>query len=91
MSAEDKEIQEIQTKFNLRKQIQTKDGQTLKDIELGRLTIGDLEAVSGESNSTTKSIKMLAFSLGLSEDDIRQMDAEDFNDAADNLVLLMGF
>lgn len=83
--------EQVKTKFELRKAIETKDGRTITEIELGRLTVGDMEAVSSEANKMTKAIKMLAASLQLSADDVRKMDAQDFDDASNGLVELMGF
>lgn len=78
------------TEHELKYPIETKDGRTLNKLQLKRLTIGELESVSEETQRTTKSIKMLAMSAQLSADDVRLMDAADFEEASDVVAGFLG-
>lgn len=85
------EQKELKNPFPLKYPIETKDGRRLTELKFEPLSIGDLESVEGETNSKTKSIKMLAMSAMISEDDVRKIKVIDFEGATDVVIDLMGF
>ncbi len=89
MTAKDKNT--FDTKVPLKYPVETSDGQKLSFLQLSRLSAGQLEQVSTETNRVTKSIMMLAFSTHQSAATIRLLDAADFEEASSRLVEYMGF
>ena len=77
--------------YPLKYPLQTKDGQTLTELKLRPLTIGDLESIETETNAKTRAIKTLAMSADISADDARKIMVSDFEKASDVVVDLMGF
>ncbi|OSM01652.1 phage tail assembly protein [Magnetofaba australis] len=65
------------TKYQLRHPIQI-DGRTVQEINLRRLTVGDLEVMQHEQSDLGKSIQAIALSAQLSPEEVRLLDAEDF-------------
>jgi len=57
----------------------TSNGIEIKSVTLRRITVGDLEVVSPESSELGKSLKLVSMLGELSPEDVRKIDASDFN------------
>jgi len=59
------------------------NGAAVARLSLRRVTVRDLEIISKESSELVKSIQLMAILSDNSEDDIRNLDATDFNKAGE--------
>ena len=66
------------------------DGIETDTLHLRRVTIGDMEVIENEKSERKKVIKLLARISGVSENEIRQLDATDFDKATDQVLVFLG-
>jgi len=55
------------------------NGERITQLTLRRVTVGDLEIMNRETDDLAKAIRLLSLISELSPDDVRRLDAADFN------------
>ncbi|MEJ1398773.1 MAG: phage tail assembly protein [Candidatus Sedimenticola sp. (ex Thyasira tokunagai)] len=67
------------TEFKLEHPIKSTDGSEISTLKVRRPRVKDIEIMEEETTQLGKSIRLLSLVAAISEDDIRSMDAKDFN------------
>ena len=63
----------------------TIDGKEVRDVHLRRVLVQDLENIDDKDNNIQTSIKLISSLSGINPEDVRLMDASDFQ-ALDDIV-----
>jgi len=58
-------------------------GEQITSLKLRRVTVGDLELMNCEKDELGKSIRLLSLIGEIAPDDVRRLDAHDFNQASE--------
>lgn len=58
-------------------------GEQITSLNLRRVTVGDLELMNREKDELGKSIRLLSLIGEIAPDDVRRLDAHDFNQASE--------
>jgi len=68
----------------------TVDGREISELNLRRITVGDLELMDKETTQLGKSIRLVALAAELSPDDVRRLDAADFQMVSERVAGFLG-
>lgn len=62
------------------------DGVEVGSLNLRRVTVADLEVMNQEKTELAKSIRLLSLLAEMTPDDIRKLDAADFNNVSEQVA-----
>jgi len=66
------------------------NGEKIDSLKLRRVTVGDLEVMNKEPDELSKSIRLLSLIGEMAPDDVRKLDAHDFNQASSVVADFLG-
>ncbi len=66
------------------------NGERVARLNLRRVTVGDLEVMNREADDLGKAIRLLSLISDLSPEDVRRLDAADFNRASEAVSAFLG-
>lgn len=74
------------TEFTLKHPIQGDNGREIKTLTVRRPRVKDIEIMEEESTQLKKSIRLLSLLGEVSPEEVRRLDAADFNHISDEVV-----
>ena len=66
------------------------NGERITRLNLRRVTVGDLEIMNREADDLGRAIRLLSLISDLSPEDVRRLDAADFNRASEAVSAFLG-